>query len=125
MAITAPSKAHVEFVTAFNAGDLDALCDMYEPSALMPSEPGTKPSVGIDAVRETLRGYLGMKPIMQIESTFAHQNGELALLRAHWSIKASAPDGSNIEMSGDSVELIRRQPDGTWRYVIDHPFGAS
>jgi ketosteroid isomerase-like protein len=24
-----------------------------------------------------------------------------------------------------SVEIVRRQRDGTWRYVIDHPFGAD
>lgn len=125
MAITDPTKAHVEFATAFNARDLDALCDMYEPAALMPSEPGMKPACGIEAIRETLKGYLGMKPIMQIESKFVHQNGELALLRAHWKVKGAGPDGSNVEMSAESVELIRRQPDGTWRYVIDHPFGAS
>jgi len=125
MAITAPTKAHAEFATAFNARDLDALCDMYEPTALMPSDPGAQPAQGIEAIRETLKGYLGMKPIMQIESKFVHQNGDLAVLRAHWSVKGAAPDGSNVEMSGDSVELIRRQPNGTWRYVIDHPFGAS
>jgi ketosteroid isomerase-like protein len=125
MAITDPTKAHVEFATAFNAGDLEALCDMYEPTALMPSEAGTKHARGIEAIRETLQGYLGMNPIMQIESKFVHQNADLALLRAHWSVKGAAPDGSNVEMSADSVELIRRQPDGTWRYVIDHPFGAS
>lgn len=125
MAFTAPSKAHAEFATAFNAGDIDALCDMYESGALMPSEPGAGPAQGVAAIREVLKGYLAMKPVMQIESKFVHQNGELAVLRAHWSIKASGPDGSNVEMSADSVELIRRQPDGTWRYVIDHPFGAS
>ncbi|MBI2819267.1 MAG: DUF4440 domain-containing protein [Acidobacteria bacterium] len=125
MAFTAPSKAHAAFATVFNAGDIDALCDMYESNALMPSEPGTDPAQGVAAIREALKGYLAMKPVMQIESKFVHQIGELAVLRAHWSIKASGPDGSNVEMSADSVELIRRQPDGTWRYVIDHPFGAS
>ena len=125
MAITDPTKAHVEFATAFNAGDLDALCDMYEPTAMMPSEAGEKPARGIEAIREVLKGYLGMQPIMQIESIFVHKNGDLAVMRAHWSVKGAAPDGSNVEMSADSVEVIRRQPDGTWRYVIDHPFGAS
>jgi ketosteroid isomerase-like protein len=30
-----------------------------------------------------------------------------------------------VDVQGASAEVIRRQPDGTWRYVIDHPFGAA
>jgi hypothetical protein len=27
-------------------------------------------------------------------------------------------------MEGESAEVARRQPDGRWLYVVDHPMGA-
>ncbi len=34
-------------------------------------------------------------------------------------------DGNPVELHGTTSELVRRQPDGTWKYVIDHPFGGA
>jgi hypothetical protein len=28
-------------------------------------------------------------------------------------------------MASSTTEVVRRQPDGSWLYIIDHPFGAS
>jgi uncharacterized protein (TIGR02246 family) len=124
MAATSPDRCHAEFAEAFNVGDLDALCDMYEPDAVYVPGAGAQPIRGISAIRKALADYLAMKPKMEIETVFAHQNGELALLRSKWTISATA-DGSAVERSGNSSEVIRRQADGTWRQIIDHPYGAS
>ena len=66
-----------------------------------------------------------MKPVMTIENTFAHQNGDLALLRGKWSLSATDADGNPIKISGNSSELVRRQADGGWRQVIDDPYGGG
>lgn len=34
-------------------------------------------------------------------------------------------DGNAVDLRGVTSELLRRQADGSWKYVIDHPFGAS
>ena len=125
MAATSPTVCHAEFAAAFNAGDLDALCDMYEPDAVFVPEPGAQPVRGWDAIRTAMAGLLALKPKKEIETVFAHQNGDLALLRSRWRLRAAGPDGQPVEMSGSSTEVIRRQPDGAWRQVIDHPFGAG
>lgn len=125
MPMTSPQQAHAEFATAFNAGDLDALCDMYEPDAVFIPEPDAQPQKGIDAIRESLAAYLLMKPKIEIETLYAYENGALALLRSRWSLSGTDPEGKPIDMSGSSVEVIRRQADGTWRQIIDDPFGAG
>jgi ketosteroid isomerase-like protein len=28
-------------------------------------------------------------------------------------------------MAHESTDVARRQPDGSWKFVIDHPFGAD
>jgi uncharacterized protein (TIGR02246 family) len=125
MPITSPGKSHTEFAAAFNAGDLDALCDMYEPDSVFVPEPGAAAIRGTAAIRDALANYLAMKPKMEIETVYAHENGDLALLRANWKLTATGPDGQPVEMNGSSSEVLRRQADGTWRQIIDHPFGAG
>ena len=34
-------------------------------------------------------------------------------------------DGSAVNMSGQSTDVMRRQPEGTWLCVIDSPFGGG
>jgi ketosteroid isomerase-like protein len=33
-------------------------------------------------------------------------------------------DGEPVEMSGQGQEVVRLQSDGTWKFVIDNPWGA-
>jgi ketosteroid isomerase-like protein len=34
-------------------------------------------------------------------------------------------DGSPVDLQGVTTEVLRRQPDGSLKYVVDHPFGGS
>ena len=34
-------------------------------------------------------------------------------------------DGNPVDLRGSTAEVVRRQPDGTWKYAIDHPFGGN
>lgn len=47
--------------------------------------------------------------------------GDLALVLARWAMEVTGPDGQPIRKSGTATDVMRRQPDGTWRYVIDNP----
>ena len=42
-----------------------------------------------------------------------------------WVLEGTGPDGKPIKMEGQSAEVARRQPDGTWLFVIDNPFGLQ
>ena len=50
---------------------------------------------------------------------------DLALSFADWNLTGTGPDGEAIEMSGQTSDVLRRQPDGAWRFVIDNPFGSA
>jgi hypothetical protein len=30
-----------------------------------------------------------------------------------------------LEMAGRTADVVRRQPDGTWLFVIDDPYGSE
>ena len=33
--------------------------------------------------------------------------------------------GKPVSMAGQSTEVVRRQLDGTWRYVVDNPYAVE
>lgn len=37
----------------------------------------------------------------------------------------ASADGKPLSMSGKTSEVLRRQPDGRWLYIIDHPADAQ
>lgn len=68
-----------------------------------------------------LQKLLSMPGKMASYNNFCIEHGNIALLRADHSIVDA--DGVTI-FSGSSAEVVRRQADGTWLYIIDHAMGA-
>jgi len=120
MPARSPEQLHQFFTEAFNAGDIDALMALYESGASIEPEPG-KLVEGTDAIREVLSGFLDLKGKISVETKKAIQTGDLELLHGQWSLTGTGPDGSPVNLSGNSTEVVRRQPDGTWFYAIDLP----
>lgn len=126
---TRPDAIHAEFADAVNRRDLERLCVLYEPDAIVIAPPGEagggQRREGIDAVRSHLAALLAMSPTMTIVASQAHEQGDLALLSSHWRATVTLPDGRTTDIEGRGSELARRQPDGTWRLAIDNPGGAA
>ena len=120
-----PEDMHFEFAGAFNRGDIDALMTLYESEAIITPEAGKPPVEGKDAIREVLSGFLALKGTIEIQSKSTFKTGDLALTHGSFSLAGTAPDGSAINLSGNTTEVLRRQPDGTWLCVIDNPFGGG
>ncbi len=51
--------------------------------------------------------------------------GDLAMSLVKWTLNGTGPDGKPLTMTGTSSDVARRQPDGTWRMVIDNPWGTA
>jgi len=124
MAARAPEDLDRLFAGAMNAGDLDALVELYESDASLTPAPG-KVVVGIDAIREALRGFLDGKPKMTLSPRVVARSGDLALLTSKWELSMTGADGKSAKMGGQSVEIARRQPDGNWLFAIDLPLGIE
>ena len=118
-----PEQVIDVFVAAVNAGDGERVLALYEPGARL-AFPG-QPAVGLDAIRGVIGNLLSQKPTMKGTTVSVSQVGDLALLRSEWSFSGTDATGGRVEMSGESTELVRRQADGTWRYVIDLPMGKE
>lgn len=117
---TEPDQVIVEFTQYFNAGDKEGLLSMYEDGALLLLEPTST----VDECRD-LRGivqtYLDMKGTITIEASSELVVGDLALTHSRWRFEVPGED----PQVAISAEVARRQPDGTWKYVIDNPYAGD
>lgn len=103
---------------AFAAGDIDTVMSTYAQPATVMAAPGQ--SVSGDA---PLRAMFADFVATGVNFTYGdHEvvvSGETALHLMAW--EAPGPDGQI--MRALSVAVLRRQVDGRWKMVIDHPFG--
>jgi uncharacterized protein (TIGR02246 family) len=123
MPATEPEQLHRLFEQAFNAGDLDALMALYEPDAALIPQPGAT-AEGTGAIRESLAWFLDRRGQITLDTKLVLRVGELAYLANRWSLAGGTmPDGSPAQLGATTAEVARRQPDGTWLYVIDNAWG--
>jgi uncharacterized protein (TIGR02246 family) len=114
-----PRDLHRQVQDAFNARDADALVALYEPDAVMATPEGEFVR-GVDAIRQQWEGFIALGGTITMITRHAAEVGDIALLRNDWHFVAEG-----MEFSSRTAEVARRQPDGTWRYVIDHPYGGA
>ena len=101
-----------------NDQDLDGVMALYAPDAVMVLMDGTTVT-GTAAIREQLAGVLALQGRMTIRTRYVVEAGDLAVLSNEWTITAG-----DQTMSAVTAEVARRQPEGGWLYVIDHPFAS-
>lgn len=124
MAVMRPEDMNGAFAEAVNSGDVERVLALYEPEALLAPRPGERAS-GIEEIRTALDELLTLGGTMTSRNLWCMQVGELALLQGEWHLRGTAPDGSPLQLSSRTSEVVRRQPDGSWLYVIDHAFGTD
>ena len=115
-----PQDCIAHFGRHLAARDLPALMALYEPDAVFIPAPGVV-HTGPAAIEAALGQLLALQPVMHAEVAAMHAAGDIALVIVDWTLRGTAPDGSAVQQGGRSADVLRRQPDGTWRVLIDHP----
>ena len=123
MAVLRPEDMNSAFAEAVNSGEVERVlaCTSPRPS----SRRSRARASGVAEIRTALEELLTLGGTMTSSNLWCMQVGELALLQGEWRLSGTAPDGSPLELSSRTAEVARRQPDGSWLYVIDHAFGAD
>jgi len=118
-----PTKAeevHSLLADAYNTGDLATVLSIYDVNGIIVADPAN-PVSGKEKFTEAVKAILSIKGTMEIKTVYCLQTGDIAVGRSEWSIK----EGNETKVSAKGVEVMKRQPNGTWKVVIDHAFGGE
>jgi len=114
-----PAKSPEEICRLFQQymaeGDIDSVLSVYDPEPVFLNQSGEVKKSG-DELRQELADFAARKAVFNFDIMQVIQSGDIALMHTKWKI--SSPQ----QMSVYTIEVARRQPDGTWRWLIGDPF---
>ncbi len=109
---------------AFHAGDIEGVMRSYADKATIVFEPGS-PLTDKAQQRAAFEGSFAIKPRFSYAGHEVFVAGDTAMHIAPWTMRGTAPDGSEISQEGLSVAVLARQSDGAWKIVLDDPHGGA
>ncbi len=116
-----PAELDDLFEDAYAARDATAIAALCQDDAVMVTPDGDElrgSHAIVGMAEEFWKGDLAYVS----EVTRVAEAGDTALMVFRWTM--SARDGQ-VADEGTGVDVARRQPDGTWKYVIGLPGGTS
>ena len=113
------------FGERLNAGDVDGVVALYEPTATIIRQDRSG-ATGTAAIREEIAGFNALRPQITLNVFRVISGGnDIAVIYDDWSATGTDPKGKRIELSGHASEVARRGADGNWRFVVDDPDARS
>jgi ketosteroid isomerase-like protein len=106
---TRPEDLSRLILDRLNAADVDGLVALYEPGAVL-ALPDGQVAAGSDEIRRAYGNLVAGRP------TFEPGTPRPTLLSGDLALTSS-----RLTTGAVTVEVARRQPDGTWLWVIDQP----
>jgi uncharacterized protein (TIGR02246 family) len=109
---------------ALEQGDLDVAIALYEPTAKFVVSP-EQVVTGHASIREVLQGFIDAKATFDVEAITAvvSTDNTVAVTRLRGTSTSQSPDGKLVTSPLHTVEVVRKQADGSWLFVVDDPSG--
>jgi len=106
---TEPNDLGRFFIERGNAGDVDGLVALYEPDAVLAFPPGNI-ATGHAEIRKVYEEFVAAAPeLLPGRQHPALAGGDLALT------------ASTLTTGETTIEVARRQSDGSWLWALDQP----
>ena len=112
------------FQEAMNECDLEKAMSLYAENAVFVQEPGKPVITGLDNIRKAIEEFQAIKPELKVEVLQFIEVDDVAFFTLKWEIKGTSPEDEEIHVSSYDGNVVKRQPDGTWKTLIDNPFHA-
>lgn len=97
---------------------------LYEADACFVSQPGQL-AKSPDGIHQSLRSFIDFKGKLDLKVKRVLQASDLAFVITEWSFSGTEYDGNPVNMTAKSADVLRQQSDGSWRFVIDNPWGTN
>jgi uncharacterized protein (TIGR02246 family) len=112
------------FEQYLNAGNLDAVMALYEPEARFVTKSG-ETLVGRDRIRKLVGGLIEAKERLHSRVVQAVTIGHIAQLYTDFEGTMNDDSGKTVAIRNKAIEVLRCQPDGTWRLIVVDPNGRE
>jgi uncharacterized protein (TIGR02246 family) len=119
-----PEEVLSSVIEGISTGNLDALMTLYEADACFATQPGQL-AKSPESVRQSLRNFIDLKGKLDLKVKRVIQASDLALVTTEWSFSGTGPDNNPVNIASKSADVLRRQADGAWKFVIDNPWGTD
>ena len=124
MSNVTPEETLRSIAEYINGGNLDSLMILYESDSCFASQPGQLVK-GREGIRQSLQGFVDMQGKLESKIKRVFQASDLALVISEWSFSGTGPDGNPVILASTATDVLRQQPDGIWRIIIDNPWGTN
>jgi uncharacterized protein (TIGR02246 family) len=124
MSKVTPEEVLRSVTECINTGNLDSLMMLYESDACFASRPGQFIK-GRDGIRQSILGFVNMRGKLESKIKRVFQASDLAPVISEWSFSGTGPDGNPVNLASTATDVLRQQSDGTWRVIIDNPWGTD
>ncbi|HWG28147.1 nuclear transport factor 2 family protein [Actinospica sp.] len=119
-----PARLPFAFEDALNAGNVDAVLELFSPQATMRTL-GHEVLTGTEELREEIVRTVEAKARLTNTARLCLTGDGTALIVVDWTLEATTPDGTRVTPSGTTANLARRFGDGSWRFTVLNPLGTA
>lgn len=124
MSNVTPEEVLRSVTECINSGNLDSLTMLYESNACFASQPGQFIK-GRENIRQSMQGFVDMKGKLESKVKRVIRAADLALVISEWSFSGTGPEDNPVNIASIATDVLRQHSDGTWRVIIDNPWGTE
>ena len=97
---------------------------LYEPDARFVA-PSGETLIGHDRIRQVIGGLIQSKTKMKSRVLRAITLEDVAVLYTDFDGTTEDASGKTVELRSRAIEVLRRQPDGSWKLIVGDPNARS
>lgn len=124
MSVHEPEEWPRLFEQHLNAGDLEAVSALYEAGASFVQRSG-ETIVGRDRIRHVLAELIRTKTRLHSRVIKVVTVDDIAVLYTDFQGTTIDSAAKTVEIRHEAIEVLRRQPDGTWKLIVGDPNGRA
>jgi ketosteroid isomerase-like protein len=121
---TEPEGVIPALVERFNSGKVSAMMELHDPQSVFVENDGRTITDRAELAARLERDLkLGLPLKANVRHVFVAD--DIAQIVVDWSIDGTGSDGEQVSLKGSACDIVRRGPDGRWRYIIDNNQGTA
>lgn len=123
MKANTPQECNTLLAKAFNEQDMDTAISFFENESIF-IDHERKEYISLMAIKNSEQAVVDMKPKFEIETVGVTKVDSIALLRSKWHL-VETKDNKPVKLTLNDIEVVRKQKDSSWLYIIGNPFFAD